>query len=211
VRVAIGLNQAPPAGCLEAIKDPSRTMLGNTQKAMFKNALLESKAKFKFVISSVNIQQTYGFPYDRWEGYDAERSEIIKFIKSNNIKNVIFLSTDSHQNLINEVSALSTPKEPVIYEFVTGPVAALTDEKNLKAQSAVIHKDLALLKKLILTKSDVGVDVDCGNLDKFSYGTVDIKPNGSLTIALKDENGIPIADELHPGGPACVKTLRPVP
>src|SRR5437867_10092519 len=51
--------EQPPAGCLAAINDPSRTMLGSEQKQMFKDALLNSKAKFKFVISSVSIQQTY--------------------------------------------------------------------------------------------------------------------------------------------------------
>jgi alkaline phosphatase D len=51
------LSLNPPPGCLDAIKDPVRTMLGTKQKAMFETALLNSKAKFKFVISSVNMQR----------------------------------------------------------------------------------------------------------------------------------------------------------
>ena len=209
LREKIGLKKDPPAGCLEAIKDPSRTLLGATQKSMFKNALLESKAKFKFVITSVNVQQTYGNPYDRWEGYDAERSEILNFIKDNLIKNVIFLSTDSHQNLMNEVFIDQfIASTPIAYEFVTGPVGALTEEKNLKALSTYYHHDFLTDKKFALTRV---VNADCGNLDKFSYGTVDITPNGLLKITLKDENKVPITDELHPGGPPCAKTFHPVP
>jgi len=207
IREKIGLKKDPPTGCLETIKDPSRTMLGPTQKSMFKNALLESKAKFKFVITSVNMQQTYGNPYDRWEGYDAERSEILNFIKDNLVKNVIFLSTDSHQNLMNEVFIDQfTASTPIAYEFVTGPVGALTEEKNLKALSTYYHHDFLADKKFALTKV---VNADCGNLDKFSYGTVDITPNGLLKITLKEENKVPIADELHPGGSPCAKTFHP--
>ena len=53
-----------PPGCLDAINDPTRTMLGNVQKSMFKDVLLHSKAKFKFVVTSVNMQQVYALPYD---------------------------------------------------------------------------------------------------------------------------------------------------
>ena len=70
---------------------------------MLKDALLISNAKFKFVISSVSIQQTFALPYDDWEGYGAERSEILDFIRNNGIKNVIFMTTDLHLNLMNEV------------------------------------------------------------------------------------------------------------
>ena len=39
-----------PPGCINAVNDPTRRMLGNTQKAMFKDALAHSTAKYKFVI-----------------------------------------------------------------------------------------------------------------------------------------------------------------
>lgn len=153
------------------------------------------------------MQQSYGNPYDRWEGYDAERSEILNFIKDKLVKNVIFLSTDSHQNLMNEVFIDQfTHPERIAYEFVTGPVGALTEEKNLIALGAFLHKDLLTAKKSILIKV---VNADCGNLDKLSYGTVDITPNGLLKITLKDENKNPIVDELHPGGPPCAKIFHP--
>lgn len=201
-RQKFGLINAPPAGCRDKIKDPNSTMLGATQKTMFKNALLNSKAKFKFVITSVSMQQTFAFPYDRWEGYASERSEILNFIKNYNIKNVIFLTTDSHLNLMNEVFIDQfTNPTPMAYEFVTGPIAALTDKNNLMLQGGL---DFVKAKETIL-RSISGAD--CFNLDKYSFGDVSInKVNGLATITLKDEKGIPITDELNPTI-RCTKTL----
>ena len=43
VKLSGRLPPSPPPGCQNAINDPHRTMLGTTQKAMFENALLNSK------------------------------------------------------------------------------------------------------------------------------------------------------------------------
>ena len=83
LRPALGLTEPLPPGCLEAIADPSRSLLGSVQKQLFKAALLDSTATFKFVINQVPIQQLYAVPYDRWEGYGAERAEILNFIRDN--------------------------------------------------------------------------------------------------------------------------------
>lgn len=82
----------PPDGCLEAINEPRRTILGPVQKKTSLDTLSNSIAKYKFIINEVPIQQVYFRPYHRWEGYSAERQEILNFIKINKIKNVIFLT-----------------------------------------------------------------------------------------------------------------------
>lgn len=103
LRTPLGLPASPPPGCLEALFDPARTLLGSLQKAVLKAVLLRSKARFKFILNQVPIQQFYAQPYDRWEGYGAERNEILRFIREHHLKNVIFLTTDTHANLINQV------------------------------------------------------------------------------------------------------------
>ena len=55
------------------------------------------------MISELALQQFYALPYDRWEGYAAERSEILNFIRNNGIENVAFLTTDNHGTLQNQV------------------------------------------------------------------------------------------------------------
>ena len=123
LRRLFGLLDPPPPDCLAALFDPARTMLGALQMEAFKKALLERTATFTFVINQVPIQQFWGSPYDRWEGYAAERQHLLEFIRDHHIEHVIFLTTDTHANLINDVfiDRFAAPA-PVAYEFVTGPI-----------------------------------------------------------------------------------------
>jgi phosphodiesterase/alkaline phosphatase D-like protein len=173
---------------------------------MFKDALAHSTAKYKFVISSVSMQQAYVFPYDRWEGYAAERNEILNFIRDNHIQNVIFLTTDEHLNMMNDVFIDHfTSPTPIAYEFITGPVAALTDENNiLKIFGPIVGPQAVKAKQNIL---NLIVGVDCSNLNTFSYGSVDVNSRtGIAKVALKDENGRTIRDETNQNV-ACTKTF----
>jgi phosphodiesterase/alkaline phosphatase D-like protein len=157
---------------------------------LFKEALLKSHATFKFVISSVSIQQIYTQPYGSWEGYSAERSEILNFIRDNHIKNVIFLTTDLHLNLMNEVSIDRTP---VAYEFITGPIAQFTDrQKILNAFGTTNGPKAVEAQEQILTKF---VGADC--LDVLSYGSVQVDPINGKAIVSQDENGRTIHDGMH--------------
>ena len=63
----------PPPGCVERINDPNRHYLGTAQFDRFTKAVKSSKATFKVVMNELPIQQFYVDPYDRWEGYAAER------------------------------------------------------------------------------------------------------------------------------------------
>jgi alkaline phosphatase D len=199
----------PPAGCLQALFDPTRTMLGPLQKALFKAALLLSTAKFKFVINEVPIQQFYGLPYDRWEGYGAERAEILGFIQALHIKNVIFLTTDTHANLINEVflDHFLAPT-PVAYEFVTGPIATDTFMRGLEATAANLHVTVAQVVQAFNGLLDL-VGVDCRNFDTYSYGVVEVQDSaGTASITLKDNKGNLVHDQFAPGI-VCRKILGP--
>lgn len=203
-RLAIGESAQPPAGCLAALFDPARTMLGDVQKALFKDALRTSTATFKIVINEVPIQQLLALPYDRWEGYAAERAEILHFIRDQNIRNVIFLTTDLHANFINEVfvDQFSDPT-PVAHEFVTGPIvvaATLEDELRLRLDGSRLN-DFHTLLNLVGT--------DCRELDTFSYGVVEVNAAaGTARITLKDASGAIVKDQRQPTV-LCQKTLGP--
>ena len=182
-RLLVGLPGVPPPGCLDAIGDPSRTMIGETQKWLLKYYLLYSTARFKFVVNEVAIQQYFGLPYDRWEGYAAERAEILNFIRNNHIKNVIFLTADAHANMMNTVSLdwLDDP-EPVANEFVSGPIG--TDTLG-KAVSEAVGVDQGLLDQAL-----GAFGMECWDLDRFGYGLVEVDAGaGTATVSLKDEAG----------------------
>ena len=60
--------------CLDAIADPSRTMLGDAQFARFIADLKASTATFKVVMLQEPIQEVVINQYDRWESYTQPRT-----------------------------------------------------------------------------------------------------------------------------------------
>ena len=202
LRVSFGLPVAPPAGCLEAINDPARTMLGPVQKALLKLVLKNSTARFKFVLGGLPIQQYWALPYDRWEGYGAERAELLNFIRDNGIENVVFLATDNHANFTNEVSidTFADP-QPIAREFVTGPIATNT----LRISILNFGGPAALFAFNQLFNL---AGVDCRNLDEYSYALVEVDaPSGTAEVSFRDASGAPVLDSIT--GLPCGGTVGP--
>ena len=110
---------------------PGRTMLGAQQKADLKADLLSAKAAgitWKFIFCPEPVQN-FG-PLggeDRYEGYAAERTELLKFIDDNQITNVVFVAADFHGTAVNRISYQMGPGQPQIQtnsiEIITGSVA----------------------------------------------------------------------------------------
>src|SRR5262249_48988024 len=89
--------------------DPNRSMLGEVQLERLKQDLLDARDKgitWKFVMLPEPIQN--GGPItdagDRFEGYAAERTELLKFIDDNHIENVVFVAGDSHLYTVNNLT-----------------------------------------------------------------------------------------------------------
>lgn len=90
---------------------PERSMLGKEQLAWFKEQLAASEATWK-VIGNQVIFSDLDFSFrnpdrprnmDAWDGYPAEKQEIIQFLKEQNIENVIFVTGDTHSSWAFEV------------------------------------------------------------------------------------------------------------
>jgi hypothetical protein len=64
---------------------------------------------------------------DRFEGYAAERTELLRFIHEASIDNVVFISADIHCTIINDLSyqlhAGGAQVHTSMWEVSTGPVA----------------------------------------------------------------------------------------
>jgi phosphodiesterase/alkaline phosphatase D-like protein len=121
----------PPAGpCVTEINNPARTYLGAAQKAWLKNALATSTAKWKFIMNGPVITALQFLPYDRWEGYAAERTEMLEFIRNpdgnvmtdDHIKNVVVLSTDIHAAIYNPAVANPGPAGGSVPEIIAGAI-----------------------------------------------------------------------------------------
>jgi phosphodiesterase/alkaline phosphatase D-like protein len=182
-------NPAPPA-CVAAINDPNRTYLGKRQLGRFLNAIRKSTARFKVIMNELPIQQYYSLPYDRWEGYEAERQTVLNAL-SGKVKNVVFLTTDVHATLVNDARFKTLesggPKNSGIMDITVGPAATANFE--LEIDQAVGAGNGRLVDDLFLEpQPPSGVGMACSELKTFSYGHVKATRN-TLTITPKSIQG----------------------
>jgi len=187
-------NQVTPA-CLAAINDPSRTMLGARQYAAFTKAVKASTATWKVVVNEVPIQQFYALPYDRWEGYAAERERLLRFLQAS-VRNVVFLTTDTHANLVDEVryKTLGGPPQGTgIWEVVTGPVATNSFAKEIDGTLGQKGAGTAIGALFFKPPPPNGMGMRCAALDTFSYSEVSVTAQ-RLTVSMKDAKGQPVRE-----------------
>jgi alkaline phosphatase D len=199
------LTPTPPAGCLASLNNPSRTMLGPVQKAKFKSDLQNSTAQYKLIVSQDPIQQFFVLPYDRWEGYPAERSEILNFIRNNGVDNTLFLTTDTHATLQNAVFMdRFTDPGTISNEMVTGPIATTTFQNEVIGVAGPVG--LFAVNQAL----NAFTGMQCRNLNLNSYATVDVTSGGTSTITSKDDTGAPVTGVNTTGGSLpCTGTYGP--
>lgn len=199
--------------CLDAINDPNRTMLGSRQLRRFKEDISGSKATFKVIFNEVPIQQFYALPYDRWEGYEAERKNILRFLDKK-VDNAVFLTTDVHANMVNDArfNTLGGPgvKDSSVLDITTGPVA--TETFSGEIDSAVGNPAAgALVTQLFFQpQPPSGVGMQCAATNQFSYAEVAVGGR-RLTIDLLDARDNPVrntGDASQPA-PPCSRVVIP--
>lgn len=135
-------NPADPAQAgayiINSLVQTNRTMLGKTQLDRLKADLTAAQSAgttWKFIHVPEPMQNLGVLnASDRFEGYGAERTEILKFIDDNQIDNVVFVAADIHGSLINDLSYQQpvfnggvpvgfTNKRVKSFEVTTGSVA----------------------------------------------------------------------------------------
>ncbi|RIK66891.1 MAG: hypothetical protein DCC65_08045 [Planctomycetota bacterium] len=124
---------------LSRLSDPGRTMLGAEQVAWLKAGLRNSNARWKFILSSLPFTSLLFLPYDRWDGYAAEKYDLLRYIDVEGITGCVLLSADIHGNVYNpDVTRFlrDTNWEHFspcfrISEFIAGPIATDTIEQEI--------------------------------------------------------------------------------
>jgi len=193
----------PADECFQALLQP-RTMLGAEQLVWLEQGLLDSDALVKFIVVSVPMTYMALLPYDRWDGYDAERREILEFIDANRIENVWFLATDMHLNLFNpDLTSYFRRYRPdyvlangvTMREVVAGPIAAgtplreavrlATDMLGLPADSRLLAGVLQgsyewLRCRLIRLNELAFLDGD-----RFGYALIEVDPQGRVDVTFR--------------------------
>lgn len=182
--------------CLDAIDDPSRTMLGRAQLARLERALAASTARWKVIVNEVPIQQFYALPYDRWEGYAAERAELLDWL-TKHTRNVTFVTTDVHANLVNDVRFQTLeqggPRDSGITEFTAGPVATMTFAKEIDSATGQAGSGKVVTDVFFKGAPPNGVGMRCAATDVFSFAEVTVTAR-TLTVDYRDQDGRRIPD-----------------
>jgi alkaline phosphatase D len=131
-----GINDLSDAAAIaqfqQASFDPARTVLGTTQMADLQRDLLDAQQrgitwKFVFVPDPIEYLDMTAIA-DRWQGYAAERTALLRFIREQDIANVVFVAADIHGTVVNNLTYQESPDGPQIavaaWEIAVGPVAA---------------------------------------------------------------------------------------
>ena len=195
--------------CLDAIRDPDRDYLGAAQFQRFRRDLRRSTARFKVVMNELPVMQYYTLPYDRWEGYEAERQRFLRLLARE--KNVVVLTTDVHATLVNDARFQTLepggPRDSGVLEVIVGPAAtanfALEIDDATGRPGAGSLVDSAFLEP----EPPDGVGMDCSIVDEFSYGQVRVTRN-RMTIVPKGLNGRAQRDDDGPCGPFVIRFRR---
>lgn len=97
--------------------------IGHLQMEWLKESLRNSTAHFKIILNSVPItlfdHSIWLMDFDRWQGYPAQREEILDYIVNNAIENVWWLTGDFHLGSVNRVQ--SSGPYSSMWEIMMGP------------------------------------------------------------------------------------------
>jgi alkaline phosphatase D len=197
--------------CKDRINSPTRTMLGKPQLERFLDDVDGSSATWKVVINEVPIQQFYALPYDRWEGYEAERRQLLRSLQRRLVKNLVFVTTDTHANMLNVVRFRTLesggPVPSQYREFVTGPVSTKTFRREIDEATGGEGNGNLVDAAFFSPPPPNGVGMSCSNVDVYSYAEVTARPD-LLRIEAKDVHGNVVRDQSD-GVTPCVTLLTP--
>ncbi len=184
------LSQPVSQACLNAINDPSRSLLGKSQLARFTTDIKKSTAKWKIIVNEVPMQQFYADPYDRWEGYAAERTKVVGLLAS--VKNTVVLTTDTHANMYNDIRFQTLEpggvKNSGVNEMVTGPVGTRTFDQEIDVATGKPGNGALATNAFFKPQPPNGVGMKCFQTNEFSYTEVQVTGR-KLVLRPKDQNG----------------------
>ncbi len=188
--------------CAAQLSAP-RTMLGDAQREWLLSGLQASTARVKFVVTSVPLQFLGIFPYDRWDGYDAERREILEAIASAGVEGVFLLTTDFHGNFYNP-DVLSyfrrfrpdyrLPPAAPVPELIVGPIGMETFGETLDELRAAILSSaaidgvgglLAALEGNVYRQLREVSGVTLVEPDRLAYALIEVDEGGGVRFELK--------------------------
>jgi alkaline phosphatase D len=103
-----------------APENAEKVMLGKAQAQWLKDALLNSKASFKFIVNGGQMINDNNF--ECFSKFPAERDDLFQFIGANKIEGVVFLSGDRHTTELLKTTGWGIPYP--LYEYTSSPLTS---------------------------------------------------------------------------------------
>ena len=120
-----------------------KRMLGVEQENALLKWLIQSPAKVKFIVSSVlAFPDLKNHGEDGWKAYSTQRTRILETIRSNKIKNVMFVSGDIHGSLTSQLRHSQDP-DFVVHSIVSSPLCNSKMLPYAKADNLILDEPLA--------------------------------------------------------------------
>ncbi len=112
------------------VNDTDRTILGDDQFTWLKQNLSNSTKQWKVLGQQVMIAplEVFGVPVnaDQWDGYAADRLELMNYVLDSNITDVVALTGDIHTSWANDVPTASYNPDGTGSAFVEFVVTSVT-------------------------------------------------------------------------------------
>jgi alkaline phosphatase D len=170
------------------LNDPSRTMLGADQKAWLKGRLQASDADWKLIgnqVMAMALDVPLGNPLvmDQWDGYAAERREVLQHIAARGIRDVSFLTGDIHTFFAGQVTPsgrqlLGSPPA-VATEFVAGSMTSLGVPETINSITGVpLPPDLLAIVADAAALKLNNPHMAYSNVSRRGYGVVEADRDG---------------------------------
>ncbi|QLG89519.1 alkaline phosphatase D family protein [Chitinibacter bivalviorum] len=148
------------------------SILGKPQRDWWKTTLKSSPANWKVWGNEVSLlkmrldarklagvpvamQQDFVLNADQWDGFNAERSDLLNFIRSNSIKNVVAVTGDIHSFYAGVAHADYSQNTPALVDLVTAGISS--DSFYHYFASSVRDPALASSQPLVFS-SDAGAE-----------------------------------------------------
>lgn len=135
----------------EALRDPSRTMLGADQERWLEGALIGSRARWNVLAQQTLMARCDSKPgegerywTDGWDGYPHARDKLVNFLAERRIANPLVIGGDVHCHYVTDIKRnFDDPASPVVAsEFcgtsITSPSLAQDRVDAMKAENAHI-------------------------------------------------------------------------
>jgi alkaline phosphatase D len=122
---------------------PGRTFLGSKQKSWLKRAVSTSRARWNLLASETMMMALDSAPgvhvnQDQWDGYSAEREEILSHFHASGVKNLVVLSGDLHTFVAGNLTTTGEQSgTPVGVELLGGSATSfgLPEEVGIPAKT----------------------------------------------------------------------------